>query len=216
MGAVSFVTVDATGTLGQGSVDLSGLIAGQVVQDNRLTSVEAVNGLQDGRLTSVEAVNAVQDTRLTSVESVNAVQTVQLGALQSSSSMQATQITSIQGLNATQDTRLTSLEAFNFNHAGRLTFLEEGQAQLFNLADVNRKQANRGIAAAVALADAPFPSAPGVTSYAANAAMYRGQMATSVSFMHRLDTAKPFAFTGAVSYAGKGDVAARVGVAGEF
>ncbi|MBC7635961.1 MAG: hypothetical protein H7251_10210 [Acetobacteraceae bacterium] len=81
---------------------------------------------------------------------------------------------------------------------------------------VNRSRADRGIAAAVAISDAPFPSAPGKISYATNASIYRGSTGFSASFAHRMNTDAPFAITGAVSFAGHGDTAARVGVAGEF
>jgi trimeric autotransporter adhesin len=88
--------------------------------------------------------------------------------------------------------------------------------QLFNLADLNRREARRGIAAAAAIASAPFPSAPGKTSYTANSAIYRGEVAFSASMSHRLDTGSPFALTAAVSHSGGKDTVARVGVAGEF
>jgi autotransporter adhesin len=66
------------------------------------------------------------------------------------------------------------------------------------------------------MANAPFPSAPGKTSYAANTGVYRGEVAFSAGFMYRLDTASPFAITGGVSHAGGSDTAAKIGVAGEF
>jgi autotransporter adhesin len=78
----------------------------------------------------------------------------------------------------------------------------------------NRREARRGIAAAVALA--PAPSGPGRTSYAANTAVYRGEVAVSASVAHRFNTDRPFALTAGISYSGGKDTAARVGVAGEF
>ena len=66
------------------------------------------------------------------------------------------------------------------------------------------------------MADAPFPSAPGKTSYAANGAVYRGELAMSFSLMHRIDSDTPFAFTAGVSHSGGKDTAVRAGIAGEF
>ena len=91
-----------------------------------------------------------------------------------------------------------------------------GQAALFDLANTINVQAQRGIAAAAAVTTAPLPSAPGRVSYAANGSVYRGQFAFGASAAYRFDTAKPFALTGGVGVAGKGDTVGRVGVAGEF
>jgi len=80
----------------------------------------------------------------------------------------------------------------------------------------DRRDAQAGIAAAVAMASAPMPSAPGRTSYAVNAATFRGEQAVGASIAHRFDTANPFALTAGFSYGGHKNNAARVGVAGEF
>jgi autotransporter adhesin len=88
--------------------------------------------------------------------------------------------------------------------------------ELFDLADADRKDSRQGIAAAMALADAPFPSEPGKTSYAARGAVFRGEVAMSASLTHRIATDAPFAVTAGVSYAGGGNTGATVGVAGEF
>ncbi|MEO6216720.1 MAG: hypothetical protein ABIO86_11865, partial [Sphingomonas sp.] len=69
---------------------------------------------------------------------------------------------------------------------------------------------------AMALTAAPFPSAPGKVSYAANGAVFRGEVAFSASFAYRLDTRSPFAITGGVSYSRGGNTGVRGGVAGEF
>lgn len=62
----------------------------------------------------------------------------------------------------------------------------EGQVgTLFDLAAVERRETNRGVAAAVALTAALFPSAPGKTSYTANTAVYRGELAIGASLAHR-------------------------------
>jgi|GEM_PF-1619019 len=73
-----------------------------------------------------------------------------------------------------------------------------------------------GIAAAMAQAEPPFPSAAGRTSYAGRGAVYRGEYAFSLGFAHRLDTASPFALSASVSHAGARHTGASVGFAGEF
>ena len=87
---------------------------------------------------------------------------------------------------------------------------------LFDLAAQDRKQSRRGIAATAAMTTAPMPSAPGKTSYAANSAIYRGEVAIGASLAHRLGGANPFALTAGVSHSGGRDTVARVGFAGEF
>jgi len=91
-----------------------------------------------------------------------------------------------------------------------------GINDLYAVTDHDRRQAQRGTAAAVALTAAPMPSQPGRTSYTFNLATYRGAQAAGLSLAHRVGSDNPFAITAGASFAGKGDVAARVGVAGEF
>lgn len=79
-----------------------------------------------------------------------------------------------------------------------------------------RREIWQGVAAAVAIAEAPMPSAPGRTSYAFNVSTFRGEEAMGGSIMHRLSTSNPFAISVGFSYAGNGNNAARVGIAGEF
>lgn len=105
----------------------------------------------------------------------------------------------------------------------QISSLQAGQAliddqvgQLFDLRALDRKQTQRGIAAAMAMADAPFPSAPGKTSYAAKSGVYRGEVAFSASLSHRLNTQSPFALTASVSHSGGKDTGFSAGLAGEF
>jgi autotransporter adhesin len=87
---------------------------------------------------------------------------------------------------------------------------------LFDLARIDRHDARKGIAAAVAIGNAPMPSAPGRTSYVVNGAVFRGEYALGGSIMHRMGGETPFAVTAGFSFAGHKNNAARVGVAGEF
>ena len=80
-----------------------------------------------------------------------------------------------------------------------------------------QKEARGGIAAAVALVNAPMPSQPGKTSWAGNVAKFRDQYAMGVSFSHRLNSNIPLAMTAGFAYTpGTSDLTGRVGMAGEF
>lgn len=78
-----------------------------------------------------------------------------------------------------------------------------------------RGEARSGIAAAMAMANAPMPSAPGRTAWSFNLANFKDAQAGSFAMTHRFDTENPFALSGAVSYSGS-DVGVRVGLSGEF
>ena len=98
--------------------------------------------------------------------------------------------------------------------AGRIGSLEGRVDTLFDLAAVERRETNRGIAAAVALTPAPMPSEVGRVSYAANASVYRGELGLGASVAARVNSDTPLAVTMGVSYSGGKNTAARVGVAG--
>ena len=87
---------------------------------------------------------------------------------------------------------------------------------MFDLRSRDRNDFKRGIAAATAMGQASFPSAPGKTSYVLNGATFRGEAAVGGSLMHRFDTDTPIAVGVGFSFAGKKNNAFRAGVAGEF
>ena len=78
-----------------------------------------------------------------------------------------------------------------------------------------RSLAAKGVAAAMAMGDAPMPSAPGKTSWAAQLANYKGHSAMGASVVHRLATNMPLALSAGVS-GSSGSVGVRVGLKGEF
>jgi trimeric autotransporter adhesin len=82
--------------------------------------------------------------------------------------------------------------------------------------DANRTESRQGIAAAIALANAAMPSAPGRTSWAANVGHFKGESAFGGSLSHRLDFDNPFAISLGYSYGGGDSHAARFGLMGEF
>lgn len=201
-----------------GGVNSVALGAGSVAINDNTVSVG--NTVLRRRVTNVasatQANDAVNYSQLTSVATVaNAAQASALAA-NTQNTVQDNQIAAIQLLNTSQSSAISALQQVDIAYDNRLTLLEAGQANLFDLAATNRIEARQGIAAAVAMADAPFPSEPGRTSYAANGAVYRGEAAFSVSLMHRLDTESPFAITAGVSQSGGRNTAVRAGFAGEF
>jgi trimeric autotransporter adhesin len=94
--------------------------------------------------------------------------------------------------------------------------LQQGQANLFNLRSLDRKEWRRGIAAATAMTTAPFPSAPGKTSYTLATGGFRGEVAFSANISHRLNTGAPIALFGGVAHSGGKNTAVKAGLAGEF
>lgn len=89
-------------------------------------------------------------------------------------------------------------------------------ASLRKRTDNVQKEARQGIAAAMAMAAAVTPSGPGKTAWATNMAVFRGEVAGSVSLAHTLDTVYPVTVNGAISMAGGSSPGVRVGLAGEF
>lgn len=97
-------------------------------------------------------------------------------------------------------------DAVNLQQAQQLTAAAVSEARSF---------AAKGVAAAMAMGDAPMPSAPGRTSWAAQLANYKGHSAMGASVVHRLATDMPLALSAGVSGA-SGSVGVRVGLKGEF
>ena len=89
--------------------------------------------------------------------------------------------------------------------------------QINNRVGSVQKEARGGIAAAVALVNAPMPSQPGKTSWAGNVAKFKDQYAMGMSLSHRLNSNIPLAMTAGFAYTpGTSDVTGRFGMAGEF
>jgi autotransporter adhesin len=97
-----------------------------------------------------------------------------------------------------------------------ITTLQTDVDTLFDLRDRDRRDMKQGVASAIAMANAPMPSAPGRVSYAFNGAVFRGEYAVGGSLMYRIPGNTPVAISAGFSYAGNKNNAARVGVAGEF
>jgi hypothetical protein len=111
---------------------------------------------------------------------------------------------------------IAALQTASSAQAGQLTGLQGSVDNLFDLRRLDRRDAQQGIAAAVAIGHAPMPSEPGRTSYVLNGAAFRGEFAVGGSIMHRLDAGAPLAIGVGFSFAGNKNNAFRAGIAGEF
>ena len=120
------------------------------------------------------------------------------------------------GRNTTLLSSVAALQSASGAAGTRLDTLDGQVGTLFDLRGRDRNDFKRGIAAATAMGQASFPSAPGKTSYVLNGATFRGQAAVGGSLMHRFDTDTPIALGVGFSFAGKKNNAFKAGVAGEF
>lgn len=118
-------------------------------------------------------------------------------------------VAALQSSSAAQAGQLSTLAAAGIALGGRVD-------ALFDLRALDRRDMRQGIAAAVAIGQAPMPSAPGRTSYVVNGAAFRGEQAIGGSVMHRLDGANPIAIGAGFSLAGNKNNAFKLGLAGEF
>jgi autotransporter adhesin len=146
-----------------------------------------------------------------------------IGALQTGQAAQAGQIAAIQGVNATQTAQISALQLGSASQGAAIAALQSGQSELggrvdtlFELGQIDRRDTREGIAAAVAMGNAPMPSAAGRTSYVFNIATFRGQQALGGSIMHRVGGDAPLAIGVGFSLAGHKNNAFRAGIAGEF
>jgi autotransporter adhesin len=86
------------------------------------------------------------------------------------------------------------------------------QSQIFD----NRTEARRGVAAAVATASAPMPSAPGKTTWQVRASTFQSEYGLGFGFAHRLNTSMPLSIVGGYGNGGGNEHTAYVGLGGEF
>ncbi|WP_298286286.1 YadA-like family protein [Novosphingobium sp.] len=171
-----------------------------------------------GAINSEASTRAAADTNLQNA--VNAEATTRAAAVASlQSGLSAEAATRLAADNAEANaraaadnqlqTQINTLGTSLFSLTGRVTTLENTVRQ-------DRQDARRGIAAAVAMTQAPMPSAPGKVSYSVNVANFRDEQAVSASMAMRLRGPSTMAVTAGVAYGGGSNTAVRVGVAGEF
>jgi trimeric autotransporter adhesin len=105
-------------------------------------------------------------------------------------------------------------------NVGQLSSLTSGfQSQVTSLQSQigdNRTEARRGIAAAVATASAPMPSAPGKTTWQVRGSTFQSEAGFGFGFAHRLRTAIPLSIVGGYGNGGGTQHTAYVGLGGEF
>jgi trimeric autotransporter adhesin len=164
----------AAGTEGTDAVNLTQLdvvrsVANDANANAAAASASAAIALANAataQTTANQAVaeNVIQDTRISTVENENTAQ--------------ATQISAIQSTNTTQDSRLTAAELLNTTQNGKLTALESLVGQTDVRVESNRREANAGIAAAMALGGTIMPADANV-AMSFNLATYRGQQGFS-------------------------------------
>ena len=194
--ATSGLTASAGASINMGGNQVHGVAAGT-------TNTDAVNVAQLNAATSGITAD------VTALETLTATHTTQIADIQTVNTTQASQITAIQAVNTSQNSQISALQAAQDSLAGSVD-------TLFDLRRSDRRDMKQGIAAAIAIAPAPMPSAPGRISYAVNGATFRGEYAVGGSLQYRLNTSNPMAVNVGFSYAGNKNNGLRVGVAGEF
>jgi trimeric autotransporter adhesin len=196
----------AAGTEGTDAVNLTQLDAVRSVANDAnanaaAASASAATALANAataQTTANQAVaeNVIQDTRISTVENVTTAQ--------------ATQISAIQSTNTTQDSRLTAAELLNTTQNGKLTALESLVGQTDVRVESNRREANAGIAAAMAMGGTIMPADANV-AMSFNLATYRGQQGFSGVFVAKASE-HVYINAGVAGSTVKGSTGGRVGV----
>ncbi len=171
--------------------------------------MQAANAALQTQITANSTAIIAVDSRVDDVEAVNAAQQTQIDS-------HSTTIATVQAVTADHSTRLNTLDSQVAAFGTSLSGMQSEIDALFGLRGEDRRDMKQGVAAAIAIANAPMPSAPGRISYAINGAAYRGEYAAGGSLMYRLPTASPMAINVGISHAGSKNTGVRVGVAGEF
>jgi autotransporter adhesin len=97
-----------------------------------------------------------------------------------------------------------------------LSTLQGQVASLQGQIGANLTEARRGIAAAVATASAPMPSAPGKTTWQVRGSTFQSEAGFGFGFAHRLYTGLPLSIVGGYGNGGGTQHTAYVGMGGEF
>jgi autotransporter adhesin len=175
----------------------------------RLSTASGVNSTAIGARTTASADNSVA---IGAGSIANEASTVSVGAAGAER-----RITNVApGISTTDAVNLGQLNTATAAFDNALGAVEADVGALFDLRRGDRRDVKQGIASAVAMANAPMPSAPGRASYAVNGAVFRGEYAVGGSLMYRIPGNVPVAVSAGFSYAGNKNNAARIGVAGEF
>lgn len=188
----------------------------QIVNGQAIAAQTTANSASAAAATAQTTANSASTAAATAQASANAAsqRTVLLGQSTAAAFGGGAQFDPATG---TMTAPSYTIGGANYGSIGSaLTALDERINSFTDAVNSNREENRRGIASALALAQAPFPSQAGRTSYTANTATYRGEWAMSGSLSHRLNVDMPIAISAGISYAGDKHTAARFGIAGEF
>lgn len=182
----------------------------------QIADLQTATGDQAAAIDELETTTATHTTQI-------ATHSTQISGLETTTATHSTQISGLQTTTATQTTQIAAIQTVNTTQAGQISALELAQGSmaadidtLFDLRSRDRRDMKQGVAAAIAIANAPMPSGPGRVSYAVNGATFRGEYAVGGSLMYRLPGDTPVAVNVGFSHAGGKNNGVRVGVAGEF
>ncbi len=212
----------STGSLNTGSISATSLLttAGVTVQG----FLNAQGGASIGGTTQLATARVSQSLTVSNGATVsmggNVVQNVAAGVAPTDavnvSQLTATntRVTSLENFSAQQNTRVASIETVNVQQDTRLTSLETSVGGLNTTIDLNRRQANGGIAAAMAMGGAVIVPDSNV-SVNFNLATYRGELGFSGSVAGRV-APKVYITAGFTGSTVKGSTGARVGMAFGF
>lgn len=200
---------DVDNTVSVGNAGLKRRIVNVAAGAVDASSTDAVNGSQ---LHATNQALIGQATLITALQTSDSAQNTAVANLQTSDTAQNATLATHNSQIGQLDARVTTLEAM----AGNVGGLQNSVSELFDLRKSDRRDMKQGIAAAVAMADAPMPSRPGGISYQVKTAIFRGEHAFSGALSYRLNTASPMAVSAGVSFAGSKNNAASVAVSGEF
>jgi autotransporter adhesin len=233
--ASSGLTASSGANVNMGNNIIHGVAAGVALTD--AVNVAQLIGATSGITTDISALETLTDTHTTQIanlETTTATHTTQITTLQTDLTAETAARTaaddaldvradSLEAATATHTTQIAAIETVNATQSSQISALEAVTADigadvdhLFDLRHRDRRDMKQGVAAAMSMANAPMPSAPGRLSYAVNGATFRGEYALGGSLMYRLPGDTPFAVNAGFSFGGHKNNGVRVGVAGEF
>lgn len=184
----------------------SSVAIGAYSEANEANTVSFGSTDQQRRLVNIAAGSADTD----------AVNVAQLKQTNDQVAENSSAISDVEAVNTVQGTQIAALQAAIADFGGGYAGLASDVESLFDLRKSDRRDMKAGVAAAMAMAPAPIPSAPGKVAYSVNAASFRGQQAMAGSLSYRLNSRAPMAIGLGFSYGGRQNNGVRLGLAGEF
>ena len=210
---IAAIAIGPTSTAsGDGATAVGPVALASAAASTALGRLSVASGIGSAALGNLANASADGSVALGQGSVANQAGTVSVGAVGSERRV----VNLAAGTAATDAVNMSQLSVLGASLGNALAGLQSDTGLLFDLRSRDRNDFKRGIAAATAMGQASFPSAPGKTSYVLNGATFRGEAAVGGSLMHRFDTDTPIAVGVGFSFAGKKNNAFRAGVAGEF